>query len=222
MFGLPPGYDDMLGDAEDAPSSDRYRNLQVDDDVGAVSARKPMPNAVALLAKAKAAKFDARTRNDHLVLFVKTHLADGEFERLLLGMLEETYPDDTMERVARAVATWGTARPYAAVLGLAVMTAHHWRTIRLKFVLAGIADPMALPTMHILLDVMEKTVLESMVTGKATEDEAERRRFLDSLYSPTGENAAINGATVASGQPPPGFEPDAVEASFAAFAAVAR
>ena len=34
------------------------------------------------------------------------------------------------------------------------MTAHHWRTVRLKMALAGISDPMALPTAHMLLDLV--------------------------------------------------------------------
>ena len=107
----------------------------------------------------------------------------------------------------------GHRAPYIAVITLAVMTAHHWRTIRLKLVQSGVHNPMGLPTMHILLDATEAAVLESLSTG-GREAEFHRSQFLDQLYSPAND-VGLGGGDVA----PAGFAPDEVEAAFDAFAA---
>ena len=96
---------------------------------------------------------------------------------------------------------------------LAVMTAHHWRTIRLKLVQSGVHDPMRLPTMHILLDTTEAAVLEAMSGDR--DSDMKRTMFLDKLYSPLSDPAAPAG-------PPPGFTDDDTEAAFDAFASAAR
>jgi hypothetical protein len=100
----------MAGDAETAPYSDRFDDLDVEG-VGPVSARRPMPNAIPALASAANSKIDAQARVDYLVLFVRNHLAPGELERIYHGMITGDTPSDSVERIARAVATWGTARP---------------------------------------------------------------------------------------------------------------
>ncbi len=110
MYDPPPGYADMEGDADIAPSSTRFHNLDVDG-VGVVRARRPMPNAVPALAAAANSDLDAQARVDYLVLFVRNHLDDGELERIYHGMITGDTPSDSIERIARAVATWGTARP---------------------------------------------------------------------------------------------------------------
>lgn len=94
------------------------------------------------------------------------------------------------------------------------MTAHHWRALRLKLILAGVTDPMRLPSMHLLLDNTEAAVLESMAGDK--DSEARRSMFLNKLYAPTPEVRNINGDTYVA--QPAGFEPDQVEADFDAFA----
>lgn len=110
MFDPPPGYDDMLGDSETAPSSDRFDWLDVPQ-VGTVKARRPMPNAIAALAMAGNAQIDEQARSDYLVLFVRNHLSDDELERVYVEMMTGEVPADSLERIAKAVATWGTARP---------------------------------------------------------------------------------------------------------------
>lgn len=110
MYDPPPGYEDLLGDCEHAPSSPHFCTLEVAG-VGAVRARRPMPNATAALAMAANAKIDLTSRADYLVLFVRNHLDEGELERLYVEMITQDLPTDSVERVARAVATWGTARP---------------------------------------------------------------------------------------------------------------
>jgi len=110
MYSSPPGYDDMAGDAETAPYSDRFDDLDVEG-VGVVRARRPMPNAIPALASAANSKIEATSRVDYLVLFVRNHLDDGELERIYHGMITGDTPADSVERIARAVATWGTARP---------------------------------------------------------------------------------------------------------------
>ena len=100
----------MAGDAETAPHSDRFDDLEVDG-VGVVRARRPMPNAVPALASAANSKIEAASRVDYLVLFVRNHLDAGELERIYHLMITGDAPADSVERIARAVATWGTARP---------------------------------------------------------------------------------------------------------------
>lgn len=107
----------------------------------------------------------------------------------------------------------GHCAPYIAVITLAVMTAHHWRSVRTKLLLAGVADPMGLRNMHMLLDVVESMVLESLSTG-GREAEFHRSQFLDQLYSPANDVGLGGGAAA-----PAGFAPDEVEAAFDAFAA---
>jgi hypothetical protein len=110
MFDPPPGYDDLLGDAETAPSGSRFYDLDVPS-VGVIQARRPLPNAVAALAMAANAQIDVESRTDYLVLFVRNHLGEGELERIYHDMITGDTPADSIERIARAVATWGTARP---------------------------------------------------------------------------------------------------------------
>lgn len=110
MYEPPPGFDDMLGDAELVPMEGPFRTLEVPG-VGSVLARRPMPRSTAALAMSANAKIDATARQDYLTLFVRNHLADGEYERLMVAMINGEAPPDTLGRVARSISTWGTARP---------------------------------------------------------------------------------------------------------------
>lgn len=110
MYDAPPGFDDMLADAQRRPAAGRFHPLEVPD-VGTVMARKPMPGAAAALAMAANSKIDAMARQNYLVLFVKNHLGDATYEDVLYRMLVGELPETAVEKIARAVATWGTARP---------------------------------------------------------------------------------------------------------------
>lgn len=110
MYDPPPGYADLEGDAATGPSSDRFDDLTVEG-VGVVRARRPMPNATHALAMAANSDIDPSARVDYVVLFARNHLAPGELERIYHGMITGDTPADSVERIARAVATWGTARP---------------------------------------------------------------------------------------------------------------
>ena len=110
MFDPPDGFDDMLGDAETATYSSKFNELEVEG-VGTVRARRPLPNAVPCLAMAANAQIDISPRMDYVVLFVRNHLDEGELERIYFEMITGEAPADSIERIARAVATWGTARP---------------------------------------------------------------------------------------------------------------
>ena len=92
------------------------------------------------------------------------------------------------------------------------MTAHHWRTVRLKLALAGISDPMALPTAHMLLDLVEHLILESFASNKPAEEEAKRDQFYNALYRPPPETLKAMG----SGHKPipAGFDPENVDDAF--------
>ena len=212
MFDPPPGYLDLIGDAETAPFSERFEPLVVAE-VGVLTARRPMPSGLADLAMAANPEVADVDRSDYLVRFAQDHLHDGELERVYVAMMAGDAPADSIERIARAIATWGTARPYLAVVTLAVMLAHHWRVIRVTLVKAGVHDPMSLKNMHILLDTIEAAVLEAMSGDR--DSETRRRVFLDRLYSPLSDPHAPAG-------PPPGFSDDDTEAAFDAFAAAAR
>lgn len=110
MYDPPPGYDDMFGDAEFGPYREIFHDLDVPE-IGTFRARRPMPNAVPALAMAANAKIDMQARADYVVLFVRNHLGEGELERVYHAMITGGMPPDSFERIARSVATWGTARP---------------------------------------------------------------------------------------------------------------
>jgi hypothetical protein len=111
----------------------------------------------------------------------------------------------------------GHRPPYIAVITLAVMTAHHWRTVRSKLLLAGIADPMGLRNMHMLLDTTESMILEAMSMSGDKDAAFKRSQFIDRLYSPANDVSNLNGDGYVAA--PAGFEPENVEAAFDAFAA---
>lgn len=83
----------------------------------------------------------------------------------------------------------GDGPPYLAVINLALMTAFHWRTVRLQLVKAGVENPMEFSTAHILLDMVEELIMESIQpegTKQADYDEAKQKRedFTKALYQP--------------------------------------
>lgn len=112
MFDPPSGLRDLESDGEFVPGSEYYLELNVPE-VGTVAARKPVPNAIHALAMAANADIEPKARADYLVLFAQNHLNDGEMDRLLEQMVrpDSEMPGDTIERVVRAITTWGTARP---------------------------------------------------------------------------------------------------------------
>lgn len=69
-----------------------------------------------------------------------------------------------------------------------MLTAHHWRPLRTKLLLAGIEDPMLLPSLHVLLDMTE-TALEESMSATANPDEGQTAvaEFRDKLYAPPVE-----------------------------------
>lgn len=218
----PPGFDDMLGDAELAPPDGRFVPLKVPG-IGTVRARRPKVAAVPLLAMSVNPGIDedkdktAAAQADYMTLFVRTHLDDGEHERILEEMITGELPDNTVGQVARALATWGTPRPYTAVLILSFTAATHWRTIRTRLINNGIADPMAaLPSMHSLLDVAEAVWLEALHTGDRDKDKLARDQLFDQLYAPELDEAKPVNTKGRRRKPPPpaGFDPATVEADF--------
>lgn len=210
----PPGYIDLLSDAEDIQPTGTYRPLDIPG-IGTLQARKPGPSSVASLALSASPSHPGLERTDHLIQFVSMHLTPDSLEQLYLDMMLSKAPAEGVETVARAIATWGTARPYVAVVTLAVMTGHHWRTLRQKLLAGGIADPMTLPSMHVLLDHTEAVVTEALSHGE--DAKAELDSFNRSLYGPTPDALRLNGPDYV----PAGFSDEDVEASFDAFARAA-
>jgi len=208
MFSPPPGFEDLVSDAEDCPPTGPLLELDVPS-VCTLTARKPSPQGAAALAMSASSTIPDVDRAAYLVRFVSDHLGDGELERVYVGMMTESYPADAIELIARAVATWGTARPYTAVVTLAVATGHHWRVIRQKLLMAGIADPFSVRSLHALLDVTEQLIVENISNGR--DAEREYRSLNARLYGPDS-----------TGGTPHGFSPDEVEDAFDAFARAAR
>lgn len=110
VFDPPPGFADLDSDAEDVAMTSKFQPLQVEG-VGVVLARKPMPKSIPNLSAAANAKISDRARAGHHNFFLRNHLADGELDRLLDGMMTGEFPADCMHQVSRAITTWGTARP---------------------------------------------------------------------------------------------------------------
>jgi len=114
LYDPPAGYDDCESDGEDNPTppGHPYRELVVDE-VGTFHARKPLPNAIPVLAGAANSKVGPQSRVDYLTVFIQNHLAPGEYEELMARMMDpdEVMPDDAVLRLSRAIATEGSARP---------------------------------------------------------------------------------------------------------------
>lgn len=205
MFEPPPGHADLDADAANSlPQPVSWERLWVDDEVGEVLATRPRPSALAALARASRAGLSDEERLEGMVEFLRDHLPASEFERLLMEQMLDRMPVNVMDRTVRAVVTWGTGRPYQAVLVLTAHTAAQWREVRTKLLLAGVADPMGLPSMHQVLDVTEHMVVEVLVT--VPDAETRLASWRRTLYGPV------------AGEIPAGFTPEEVEDSFDAFA----
>lgn len=226
MYGPPAGYVDLQADAAAAPPMlGPYRELTVPD-VGVFHAHTPPPPmAIAPLAMAANPKVDHAGRINYLDQFIQNHMQPGEFEDLLLRMITDDVPPDALLRLSRAIATAGTARPYVAVINLALMTGHNWRAIRYRMAEKGIVDPMGLPSMHTVLDAAEALAVESVTSGAETSAEAKRKvnDLYNKLYAPDASAMVrdVNGGKYRP-PPPPGFDEQDVEASFDAFVKAAR
>ncbi|AER47685.1 DUF7240 domain-containing protein [Mycolicibacterium goodii] len=226
MWEPPPGFEDMLGDAALVPPIVNYVPLEVPD-VGTVHARRPGPAAVPLLAMSVNPQL--HEDDDQLLIeqqkyatrFVREHLRPGEHERVLASMVEgDATPGTPIGHIARALATWGTARPYIAVMTLSLVAATHWRPLRTRLRSAGIADPMRdLPSMHDVLDEAEKLWLESLHTGDAGKDKHETEKLFDQLYAPDSAAAKrVNAKGYKGSVRPAGFSKKEVAADFKAAA----
>lgn len=115
----------------------------------------------------------------------------------------------------------GHRAPYFAVINLAFLTAKNWRALRSRLCNAGIADPMRLPSMHMLLDVTEAAIVESLANSGENREDSERKvaAFFDDLYGPEpGVKVSKDGYR----PPPAGFDDEDVEATFDAFISSAR
>jgi len=209
VFDPPPGHADLDADALAAPSQPvSWERLTVDDEVGDVLATPPRPAALAALARATRAGLSDEERLAGMVEFLRAHMPAAEFERLLMEQMMDRMPVNVMDRVIRAVTTWGTGRPYQAVLVLTAHTAAQWREVRTKLLLAGVADPMGLASMHRILDVTEHMVVEVLVS--VPDAETRLASWRRGLYGPV------------AGEVPAGFSAEEVEDSFDAFARAAH
>ena len=206
----PPGFTDLSGDAEDAPPLGDPVPLDVKG-VGTVLACKPRPRSLAALAQAYNEDADDAERSRWLNRFLADHTDLLDYQRVIAGMADETLPADSVEQILRGIVTWGTERPFKAVLSLAVTAGTSWRTIRVQIP----TDPMLMPSMHRVLDDVERIVIESQATGDPEKDRAAREAYVRRLY--VAEKAA---AGVRSDQPPSWWPADGGAAANAAAARV--
>jgi len=225
VYSPPPGFTDLLSDAALWPPAGEFEDLSLVS-IGAVRARPPRARAVAYLAMVDNTSLKPHEQRDYLTRFVLDHLDTGEYQRVLSGVFDGDFPHDSVQRIARKIATWGTARPYAAVLTLSLFTGHNWRTVRQKLANAGMTSPLLLPSLHAVLDVTEDIVTESLLApeseGPPSEGEKRLRRFYDAIYAPDPPEEEIVAGSGHS-PPPTSFEnPDAVEDAFDAFLRQAR
>lgn len=220
MYSPPEGYTDLLADADRRPPAGALRPAEVPG-VGMVTLMPPSVAGTAYLAASVHHKFDARDQMDHLTRFVQLHTGEGEYDRLMWEMVTDAAPADVVQRVARAIATTDTARPYLAVSSLAGVTGRHWFAIRARIIGYGIADPMGLPSMHTLLDVTEAMIVESINAGDPKKAKRELTSFYDKLYAPERtDTRSINGSGYKP--KPAGFDDDDTFDSFAGFAKAVR
>jgi hypothetical protein len=214
----PPGYDDFMADAQAIDPAGDYDIVNVRG-IGPIHARHPKPRSAAALAQASNGKLKNAERVDYLHLFLSEHLPPEDVEKLLQRMIDGEIASDTMQRVVSGVATWGTARPYTAVINLVVITAYHWRSMRAKLACNGIADPLRnMTSMHALLDFSEQITLESLAKsgeGQNAHQQAQRAidNFMFKLYAPDPNEKTEDGEMSI----PAGFDMDAMEGNFDAF-----
>lgn len=231
MFNPPPGFEDLRADADRWPVTGTFRELHVPR-VGPIRARPPAPRAAADLGMSIWHKAPPGEQHNALVRFLMDHLDEGEYERVIGELVEDIQgddlPTDTVQRVARTIACCDTARPYAAVTTLSLYTNHSWRAVRYKMTMAGIIDPMGLPSLHSVLDVTEQIVVESLLRsgeerdGPPSKGEMKVQSFYDQIYRPDIDD---DGIEFLDEEPfvPAGFEdPDDMEDSFDSFAAFGR
>lgn len=111
MYDPPAGFEDLLADAANCVRDQGpYRDVEVVG-MGTFRARRVIPGSAGALAMSANAKIETGAKAGYLNLFLQNHLADGEYLRMVEGMIEGRYPDDAVVRVTRALATQGTARP---------------------------------------------------------------------------------------------------------------
>lgn len=215
----PPGYDDFLDDARALAPTGDFEPIAVPA-VGLIHARRPQPRSAAALAQASNGKLKGPERVDYLHLFLGEHVPSDDVEKLLQRMVDGEIPADALQRVVSGVATWGTARPYIAVINLVVITAYHWRSMRAKLAQTGIADPLrTMTSMHALLDYTEQITLESLAKsgeGKNAYEQSKRAvdNFMFKLYAPDPNMPTDPDGRVPV---PAGFDEDAMEGNFDAF-----
>lgn len=98
----------------DANQADRppagFHPIEVEG-VGTLQCRNPIPGSAAVLAKCARSKASENEKAGYLNLFVRNHIGDDQHEELLVRMMNDDAPADTMNRVVEAITTGGTARP---------------------------------------------------------------------------------------------------------------
>lgn len=207
MYDPPPGYDDLLADAETGPPLGG-EGIEVEvDGIGPMKLYRPRPASIAALAMATNRRLGQADQTAWLNRFAAAHMHPdtGGFGELMRRLVVGEYPADAAVLVVKAAATIGTARKFEAVIALAGIAGHHWRAVRYKLLTAGVTDPMRLPSMHVVLDVTEGLAVESMSDG-TKEGKRKLEQFFDDLYRPVVKSRAT--ADDGWRPPPVGFDAD--------------
>jgi hypothetical protein len=219
----PPGYDDFLDDARAVPSTGDYELLDVGGRIGTIYARRPRPRSAAALAQMSNGKVKDQVRADYMHLFLADHIPPDDYEKLLYRMVDGELAANTVQRAVQAIGTWGTARPYIAVINLVVITGYHWRSMRAKLAQHGIPDPLrTMTSLHALLDFTEQVTLESLAKSGEGHNAAQKAQmaidnFMFKLYAPDPNERDEDGRVPV----PASFDEDAMEGNFDAFAKLA-
>lgn len=106
MFQPPPGHDDLDSELDSRWLYCPAAGLDL-------WARKPIAESLPVLNKALSQHSPAETRNDMVAKFLQDNLEPESLDRMWQAMVDPMVdtPPDLLERVMRAVATLGTARP---------------------------------------------------------------------------------------------------------------
>lgn len=111
MYDPPAGYKDFLADAENAGGGDGPMYPIDVEGVGTIQARRLIPGSAAALGASGRSKASDGEKLGYLNLFVRNHIGADQYEQLLMRMMTEDAPADTMNRIVEAITTRGTARP---------------------------------------------------------------------------------------------------------------
>lgn len=136
----------------------------------------PQPGALIYL-------YDASRGAEGLILFLQCLLSVGDFRAVQARAMNpvDSFNREDLLALVQDLTEQHTHRSFDAVRTLASVAVEQWHAIRGRLILAGISDPMGLPSMHHVLDAVEAMILENM-------KDVERDEYLARMYPTNKRN----------------------------------